>query len=240
MTTPERTARLHENTQLQLAAELVDRGLFGIFEDSEETITLKSGRLSPHYLDMRPGISSQDFRRLIAWDLGNLAACRASEVNESDAYRIYDHIAGTPEAMTSYTPGIADALNISLLQPRVDMTKKSGNKTPILGKFEPGQTVAAFDDVVTDGQSKVDTIAGFSAAGLTVKDYFVVIDREEGGAPHVYEATGIMITPALGVSSMVRMLRADGRINQAQFDNVARYLDQYGEPHARETMHTAL
>ncbi|HVS79319.1 MAG TPA: hypothetical protein VHD84_03485 [Candidatus Saccharimonadales bacterium] len=230
---------LSEDEQLSLATKLLDEGIFGIHQDPDQVIILKNGRESPHYLDVRKGISVPDLRRKLVTDLASLATRQAWQRERKAAIGVYDHIAGTPEAMTSYAALIADSLKMSLLQPRVDTAKKTGNKTPILGQFWSGEAVAEFDDVVTDGQSKIDTIRVLTDAGLEVKDYFVVLDREEGGAKHVREATGMSITPALGVSSMVRILRADARINKAQFDNVARYLDKYGEDHAKETINTA-
>lgn len=143
---PSRELVLSEAEQREVAVTLLNNNLFGVAERPEDYITLKSKRLSPHYLDIRPGLSSYALR------------CR-----------------------------------------------------------------------ITD-----------TMAGLDVKGYYVLLDREEGGAPQVAEATGIDITPALGVSSMVRILRADGLLNQTQYDNVGRYLTEFGDPHAQEAMNTTL
>jgi orotate phosphoribosyltransferase len=236
----ERPLLLPEDDQLKLALELHGNLLFGIHEDPAKTMKLKSERLSPHYLDIRPGISSFHTRQTIAGAMVMLARLRALSKGSEGINRTYDHLAGTPEAMTSYAATIADMVPGSLLQPRVATAKTTGNKTPILGRYQDGETVAAFDDVVTEGQSKIDTIESFKAAGLEVADYFVLLDRQEGGAPHVTEVTGIEVTPALAVSSMVKMLRAENQISAGQFDNVARYLDQYGEPGAKEAMESPL
>jgi orotate phosphoribosyltransferase len=241
MPSPEKNFVLNEETRLDMTRRLHAEGLFGIHEDPAQIKNpLKSGRLSPHYLDIRPGITPYGFRKYLATNMATLADMKARDSGSSSAREAYGHVAGTPEAMTSYAATLADLLMMNLLQPRVATSKASGNKAPILGRYQPGQTVAEFDDVVTDGQSKIDTIEGFRAVDLEVKDYFVVLDREEGGAPHVEEVSGITITPALGVSSMVRMMAAEKMISQKQYDNVARYLDEYGEPHAQEAMNSAL
>ena len=146
---------------------------------------------------------------------------------------VYDHLAGTPEAMTSYAAMIADQTDMSLLQQRVDLNKATGSKTPIFGIFEEGDTVAEFDNAIANGESKVDTIRSLSESGLVVVDYFVVLDREEGGTVRVTSETGVEITPALGLSSMIKMLRAENLINNTQLDNVVEYISKYGEPHAK-------
>ncbi len=58
--------------------------------------------------------------------------------------------------------------------------------------------------MITDGGTKIETIATLGRAGLTVGDYFVVLDREEGGSKDVADATGIEITPALGLVATVK------------------------------------
>jgi orotate phosphoribosyltransferase len=232
---------LPEEEQLELGRYLADEGLFGIIESGTFT-ELKSKRLSPHYLDVRPGISSHRTREIIGASMASLAMLRIERMGHGTAVGdAYEHVVGTPQSMTSYMPKIADNLNHSnLLQPRVDTHKTSGNKTPILGRFKPGDYAAAFDDVVTDGLTKIENIGTLQENGLVVMDYFVLLDREEGGVPEVVQATKVQITPALGISSLARLLRAEGEISVRQFDNVAGYLEQYGEPHAKETINTPI
>ena len=132
---------------------------------------------------------------------------------------------------------MADISGRSLLQPRV-AKKQSGNKAPILGRYYEGDSVALFDDVVTDGKTKIDTINDLGTAGLDVAGYFVVMDRQEGGAPQVAEETDINIQSTLQVANVVRMLRAENVYSVTQFDNVKEYLEQHGDPDALELLGT--
>lgn len=225
---------LDEERQRRLAITLVRNQLFGVKENTDDYIRLKSGRLSPHYLNIRDGLADYPVRHGIAQAMVDLA-----RAHTGDHLRIgVNHVVGSPEAMTSYAASMADILQMGLLQPRVATQKTTGNKAPVLGRYQPGDRVAAFDDVVTDGETKIATVRSLEEAELEVADYYVLLDREEGGTPQVAEATGLDVTPALGVSSLVRLLHAEGELNSRQWDNVARYLDEYGEPHARETIHT--
>jgi len=227
---------LSKAEQLRLTHTLHQEGLFGIKENPADFITLKSKRKSPHYLDIRPGISSYQTRQFVASNMLQVAERQGARRGFPTIQEAYDYLAGTPEAFTSYATSLADLAKMGVLQPRVDVEKARGNKTPILGRYQAGARIAEFDDVVTDGESKIDTIKMLGAAGLVVADYFVVVDREEGGADQVYRETKMNIIPALTASSMAIMLYAENEINRTQFDNVAAYLEQYGGPLAKANM----
>jgi orotate phosphoribosyltransferase len=232
---------LPEATQRQLATYLYNDGQFGIAEEEQNFRRLKSQRLAPHYLDIRPGISSYHGRQFIGSAMARLATLRAqSEGFIFDSLQeVYDHFIGTPEAFTSYAATTADSAEMSLLQARVDTGKESGNQTPILGRYRQIDRVAAFDDVVTEGEEKIKFINRLTASGFIVADYFAVLDREEGGAPKVKQETGVEVTAALGVTSMVKILHEEGGLlSMRQLNNFKRYIDLYGEPHAKEIMAT--
>lgn len=63
---------LSEQRRLELGRALFARGLFGVREHEAELIRLKSGRLSPHYLDIRRGLSDVIARDVIADGLAAL------------------------------------------------------------------------------------------------------------------------------------------------------------------------
>lgn len=230
---------LPTETRLHLAVKLYNEGLFGIMENPNDYIKLKSQRRSPHYLDIRPGISDDKVRMLIARNMLNLALKRVRQQNEkaTKLNHLYRHIAGNPEAMTSYMPKIAELGHISLLQPRA-AKKETGNKIPVLGTYRHGDRVAMFNDVVTEGESVIEAVDRLvDTAALFVIDYFVVLDREEGGSSVVKEkCRDLEITPALAMSGMVHMLHAESLINNTQYDNVREYVTEYGEPQAKEIL----
>lgn len=219
---------LNERTQLGLTVDLYRGGAFGIEEDPANFRQLKSGRMSPHYFSARGVLSNVSLRSSIAYSMLDLIDAKVNRSNPAGhATQHYDYMVGSPEAMTSYGAIIAHIGKMALLQPRVDMKKTRGNKSPILGDYVPGSFVVAVDDVVTDGETKIDLVKSLTEQGLKVKDYFVVVDREEGGREDVREVVGIDIVPALGVVSMVEMLDAESMISQTQLDNVNEYFAEY-------------
>ena len=230
---------LPEEDRLRLTQLLFDEGIFGIKENPHDYITLKNGRKSPHYIDLRQGITPYELRTDISLAMYDLALARVHKYGKQALKDMYDYLAGTPEAVTSYVPRVADEEEMDLLQPRVLTEKARGNKAPILGRVVMDRHVAAFDDVITDGESKIDAIKVFDHAGLKVVDYFVVVDREEGGAAEVKSSTGIDIVPALPVSEMAIMLAAENSITQTQFDNIREYLGEYGDEGAKTVVAAA-
>src|SRR5947207_15373406 len=111
----ERRLLLSEEEQFEIAVHLFREDLFGIKEDPTEYKTLKSGRLTPHYLDIRPGISNIATRDTIRYVMADLARFRTRNYGFREPRQAYEHFAGIPAAMTSYAPLIADFEHMSLL-----------------------------------------------------------------------------------------------------------------------------
>ncbi len=130
---------------------------------------LKSGILSPFYIDLRPVISFPDVLELI----GTLMA---AEVARCGA----DRIAGIPYAGLPLAVAASLAGKVPLIYARRE-EKDHGIRRRIEGLYEPGERVVLIDDIVTDGKSKFEAIQALEEAGLVVKDLVILIDREQGG-----------------------------------------------------------
>lgn len=229
-----RESGLFDYQQENAAVAFFRRGLFGIEEDPAQFRELSSERRSPHYFDIRKGVSSFRMRKMVANLAGNLVKYQQSA--DEKPYKYYSHFVGVPEAMTVFTTTLADRERTSQLQIRANKQKNRGNRSPILGEYTPGDRVALFEDAVTSGQSTIDEIDTVHAAGLVVEDVFVIVDRQEGGVDAIREHTGVDVIAGLAVANMVQFLRAEGEITQTQYDNVAEYLTQYGDDNARRTL----
>ncbi len=106
---------LPELHQEKLAMHMYSEGLFGIAEAPEDYITLKSKRESPHYFDVRPGLSNPETRALIGNSMARLMLWKNDVNSYGELDEFYEHVVGSPEAMTSYAERIADEANMSLL-----------------------------------------------------------------------------------------------------------------------------
>lgn len=193
-----------------LVLALFDHGCvqFGSF-------TLKSGKTSPIYLDLRRTVADASLLRM---------AARAYERLLTPL--TFDRLAAIPYAGLPIGTAVALEMNRSLIYPRREV-KSYGTGRAIEGVYKAGETVAIIDDVVTNGASKVEALAPLGAAGLVVRDIVVLIDREQGGAQEL-AAHGLRLHSVLTISTLLEVLKRRGRISAEQWAQLRAYLDGEG------------
>jgi uridine monophosphate synthetase len=170
---------------------------------------LKSGGLSPFYVDLRVIISHPPILRAIAQRILDLLAPLT-----------FQRIAGIPYAGLPIATAVSLAGNLPMIYARKE-AKDYGTKRVIEGAFAAGETVVLIDDVITDGASKFEAAEPLDQAGLVVKDFAIFLDREQGGADRLREK-GYTLHSALRISAVLGHLREAGRLSPDQF---ARCLD---------------
>jgi uridine monophosphate synthetase len=164
---------------------------------------LKSGVLSPFYVDLRGIIAHPPILQAIAHRI--LAVLRPLR---------FDRIAGIPYAGLPIATAVSLAGNLPLLYARKE-AKDHGIRRVIEGAFAPGETVVPIDDVITDGASKFEAAAPLLEAGLTVRDFAIFLDREQGGADKLKEK-GYALHSALRISEVLTYLRDVDRLSPDQ------------------------
>jgi uridine monophosphate synthetase len=197
-----------------LVAPLVE-GLLSMGCIQFGTFTLKSGLISPIYVDLRRLVSFPGWMEQVA-----------------DAYiqqlqgLTFDRIAGLPYAALPIAAAISLQGDYPMIYPR-KAAKDYGTSAVIEGIYHPGETVVVIDDLATTGGSKFEAIDKLTAEGLIVRDVVVLIDRESG-AKEALAAQGYRMHALFTLSQLLDYWEETQRLPAEQIADVRAFLNQTG------------
>jgi orotate phosphoribosyltransferase len=175
--------------------------------------TLKSGEISPIYLDLRLLVSRPRTLQRVAYALQGLASTLK-----------FDRLAGIPLAGMPIGVALSVVMDCPMLYPRMQ-TKQHGTGRQIEGEFASGETVLMIDDVISRGDSKLEAINILEAAGLKVAALLVVVDREMGGVQDL-ASKGYPVYAVLSMQAILDTLQRERRITQQQYAETLSWLSQ--------------
>ena len=173
---------------------------------------IKSGRLSPYYIDLSWLLSSPGDFCYIA----DTVARRIREVITSDEV---EKLASVELKGALMMPSIACRLHIPSVVVR-KKPKRYGIEGRVAGgTISDGEKILFFDDVISDGMSKLEGIKPIEELGAQVKNVMVVVDREQGGKENI-EAAGYKFYALTKTSKLIKHLLQSQQISEKQAKKV--------------------
>lgn len=159
-----------ESPKKTLIRDIIQAGCFQL-----GNFTLKSGKISPFYLDLRKLISHPKL-------LARVTKAYSSLIRPLK----YDRIAGIPLASLAFAALISHQLNAPLIIPRIQK-KAHGTGNTIEGDFQAGEKILLVDDLITTGTSVSEALEVIIAADLEVTDFVVLVERGVSGRKNMEE-----------------------------------------------------
>ena len=178
----------------------------------ERPFEMASGRLSPFYIDCRLLISFPLPRQIItdyaAWLCGHKGLHT-------------DYIAGGATAGIPFAAWLADRMHMPFVYVR-KAAKGYGRTAQVEGRIEPGNTVLLYEDLITDGKSKLNFLNGIRNAGCSVAHCLVVFDRQED-ARQLLAAEAVELHALVTLDECLAVGVAEGRLTENQFERIQVY-----------------
>lgn len=202
------TASEAEALEGAFVQSLIDTGCFKLGE-----FTLKSGKKSPFYIDLRKLIADPAAMRIAGRAYAALAA-RCS----------FDRIAGIPAAGLPLATAASLEINVPMIWPRMPV-KDHGTGNRIEGIYRQGERSLLLDDLITTGASKLEALDILRGEGLVVEDLVVLIERGKHGRRDMEEA-GIRLHAFIHVRRLFEVLLEKRIIDRARYESLVRYVEE--------------
>ncbi|MBN1524209.1 MAG: orotidine-5'-phosphate decarboxylase [Spirochaetales bacterium] len=191
-----------------LIKRIIQHGCFKV-----GTFTLKSGDLSPFYIDLRRLISDPVLLSEVAD-----AYC------ELLAPLVYSRVAAIPVASVPVGTAICLKTGEPMIYPRIPV-KKHGSGAPIDGEYTAGETVVLVDDLISAGVSKAEALEVLRAEKLVVKDLVVFIERGTRGRKEL-EQYGVTLHAYTTIQEILEVLKEMNGVTEAEMKAINDFLTQ--------------
>lgn len=167
---------------------------------------LKSGQISPLYINLRKIISFPEILRSAAqliWDIAKAFPA--------------DFICGVPYTALPIATCIALQEDLAMVMRRKEK-KDYGTKQMVEGVYQAGQTCLIIEDVITSGASIRETAQALEESGLQVIASVALIDREQGGLQNL--STHFPCKAVLTLTEVLTTLKTSNKLSPTEISIV--------------------
>ena len=174
---------------------------YGLIDwDNNRNFNLKSGGTTDIYVNLR---NVRNNPKDVAF---------ISRVFANPLFRLNpDRFVEVPDAVTPYSSRIAEYLNIPYLTVRKEAKAGRVSDAKIIVQCKKGDRVCIYDDVITDGASKVGPYQECLARDLKILPLVVLVDRQQGWKKKFVElGINMDIWPGMTLHDIRRFLIENG------------------------------
>jgi orotate phosphoribosyltransferase len=139
----------------------------------------------------------------------------------------YDVVAGVPVGGLLLAVAYALESSTPLIYPR--MRAEGTGTRGVEGRYSPGTRALLIDDLMSGGTSVLEAAQFLEEHGIKVHDVVVLVDREQGAHSRLKHA-GINLISILKLDVMMNLYRANGLIDEEQYERYAAYARASGRP----------
>ncbi len=180
---------------------------------------IKSGAPSPYYIDLARVLTAPQ-------QLCILANAASEKIRQIMTTEKIGKLASIELKGALIAPSIACNLNLPCVIVRKE-EKAYGVTGRIAGAdVVKGDNILFFDDVVSEGLSKIEGIKPLLELGANVKHVLVVVNREHGGKEKL-EQHGYHVHALAKISDIVTLLEMNGLVSKEQASSVLKYVKQF-------------
>jgi len=181
---------------------------------------LASGKKSPYYIDLRQTISSPITMDWIANAFTRIV------LNEIGRDKI-DKILGVPTAGVPFATVVSQKLGIPLIYYR-QARKEHGVRKKIEGILDRNDRVLIIDDLITTGESVIESAEVVRDQGGVVNELVVLLDREQGGQQRL-RSSRIEPHVLFRITDAITWLHGVGLIKDELFKTLMQYIEAEGK-----------